>query len=100
MDTYRALVAAEIRAEMARRSITQTQLGVSINKPQTTVSRWVKGSTALEVDDLDRVAKALGISVVDLVSRAWEAMADNRCNLPSGAVSASSQVTGLQRVLA
>lgn len=95
MNTYKLAVAAELRAEMARKSVTQSELGTRIGKPQTTISRWCREGTA-DLDDISLVAKGLGVSVVDLVSRAWEVMAESRCTLPSELGSVSSQVRGLE----
>lgn len=100
MSSYSQVIAAEIRAEMARQSVTQVRLGTLIGKPQTTVSRWVSGAKPLDVDDLDLIAKALGLTVVDLVSRSWDAMADNRWSLPLSDLSASSQVSGMSQMSA
>ena len=93
-NTYKLAVAAELRAEIARQSVTQSELGARIGKPQTTISRWCREGTA-DLDDISLVAKALNVSVVDLVSRAWAVMAESRCTLPSKIDSTSSQVRGL-----
>ena len=96
-------VATELRVEMVRRDITQVQLGARLGRPQSTISRWVKGRSALDVDDLMALCSALDVSVGDILTRAEAAMrddqpargADSRCDLPSGFASVSSQVSGL-----
>ena len=100
MSTYTMSVAAEIRAEMARQNITQKRLGELIGKPQTTITRWVTGQTPLRLDDLSLIAEGLDVSVVDLVRKAGDAMANTRCTLPSEIGSASSQVSALEGVAA
>jgi transcriptional regulator with XRE-family HTH domain len=65
-----ARVAAEVRAEMGRQNISRRELAHRIGQPVTTVSRWVKGETDPGLDDWEAIARALGVSVVDLVSRA------------------------------
>jgi transcriptional regulator with XRE-family HTH domain len=67
-DTLWSRVAAEIRAEMARRRITQMDVAREIGKPQTTVSRWISGTTKLDLEQLELLAQALHVSVPELVS--------------------------------
>jgi transcriptional regulator with XRE-family HTH domain len=67
-DTLCTRVAAEIRAEMARRKLTQVDLAHLIGKPQTTVSRWVSGLTKLDLEQVEMLARALGVTASELVS--------------------------------
>lgn len=66
-------VASEIRAEMGRKGITQSTLAVELGESQPWLSRRINsgaGRTPLDVNDLDRIAAALGLSAADLVTRA------------------------------
>ena len=97
-STFTQRVAAELRAEQARKQITQMNVAASVGKPQTTVSRWLSGGTPLTVDMIDALCCALGIGIGDVIERA--AMADNRWTLPSTEPVASSQVRALQSAAA
>ena len=63
-------VAAEVRAESARRRVTGRELSRRTGVPISTLSRWTSGQTPIQLDDLDRIAAALGADVVDLISAA------------------------------
>lgn len=97
-STFTQRVAAELRAEQARKQITQMNVAASVGKPQTTVSRWLSGGTPLTVDMIDALCCALGIGIGDVIERA--AMADNRCYSPSDEPVTSSQVRGMATVAA
>lgn len=61
-------VAAELRANMARRRMPQTALAKATGKHQTYWSRRMLGDVALDVDDLAALAEILEISVADLLA--------------------------------
>lgn len=60
-------VNATIRAELARRGFTQGDLAAAIGLHQVTVSQRMVGRRQWALDELQRVADYLGISLVDLV---------------------------------
>lgn len=60
-------VAANVRAELARKGITQTELAAQLNKTQPFVSRRLSGRVALDVADLASIATVLNISMAALV---------------------------------
>ena len=103
-STFTRLVATELRVEMTRRDITQVELGARLNRPQSTISRWVKGRSALDVDDLMAICSALDLSVGEILQRAEAAMRDEQparpttesrwTHCPSDG-SLSSQVSGM-----
>lgn len=64
----RARVATAIRVEMARRQISQTRLAEMAGMRQAVLSRRMTGETAFDLDDLDRLATALGVPVSSLVA--------------------------------
>ena len=68
-----ALVAAELRVELARQGRSRRWLAERTGEPLTTVARWVKGTTAPGLDDLEVLAEALGTSALALVQRAQAA---------------------------
>lgn len=61
------MVAAEIRATMARRRMVQSDLAKLLGEHPSWVSRRLGQDRRITVDDLDRIAKALGMGVVDLL---------------------------------
>lgn len=69
--TMAEVIAAEIRAEMARQGISQRELGERLGFTQAGVSRRLLGQKPLEVDDVERIAEALGVSMQQL---GWPAM--------------------------
>lgn len=60
------LVAANIRAGVARRGWKQKDLAKALGITPTAVSRKWLGHRAWHLDELDAVAKALGVPVQDL----------------------------------
>jgi transcriptional regulator with XRE-family HTH domain len=56
-------IAAEVRAEMARQSKTQRQLGAAVGLDQAIVSRCLSGERAFRAHELVLVARFLGKSV-------------------------------------
>lgn len=65
-----ARVAAELRAELARQGRSRRWLAEQTGQPLTTVARWVKGTTAPGLDELELMAEALGTTVVALLREA------------------------------
>jgi transcriptional regulator with XRE-family HTH domain len=99
--TYSDALSAEIRAAMGRRRISGRELArrvaASMEKPPSdaTVARMLRGDSPWDVNTLDAVARILEVTTADLIRDADKAMADSRCDLPSGFASVSSQVSGL-----
>lgn len=69
--TYAEQVAAEVRAMMGRRRMTQTEVAEALGVTQMYVSRRVKKTnpTPMDVSDLARFARVLDCSVLDLLPR-------------------------------
>ena len=65
-------VASEIRAEMARRGITQSTLADGLGEHPTWVSRRIntRARSPINLDDLDRIARVLAVDPAELVKRA------------------------------
>jgi transcriptional regulator with XRE-family HTH domain len=64
----RERVAEEIRALMARRRVTQTQLAAHMGVSQSYVSRRLLGQEAFDLDDLDVISAFFGVAVVTLLT--------------------------------
>lgn len=56
-------VAAEMRAEVARQQLTQSQLGERMSRPQWWVSRRLTGAVPFTTEELVMFAEALGVPV-------------------------------------
>lgn len=77
MSTYglSARVAAEVRAEQARQRLSGRDLARRVELPTSTVARWLRAETPMDLDDVERLARALGVSVSTLLTRAEQAAA-------------------------
>lgn len=60
----------QIRAEMARRELTTAQLAARLGVSDMWVSRRVRGLVEIELIELERIAKALGVPVEVFLERA------------------------------
>ncbi|MET8908353.1 helix-turn-helix transcriptional regulator [Micromonospora sp. NPDC004551] len=60
-------VASEIRAEMARREMTQQALAPLIGMSQQALSRRLRGEHPFDTAELERVANALGVPVAEFL---------------------------------
>jgi len=56
-------VAAEVRAELARQRISQTQLAERLNISQAGISRRLSGETPFEINELVAIAEFLCVPV-------------------------------------
>ncbi len=77
-DSLRAEVAAQLRSELARHQVSGVELAGRLGVSQPYVSRRLSGNVPLDLDDLQRIAGVLGVTVGDLVpaaalSRHWPA---------------------------
>ncbi len=61
-------VAANVRAELARRGISQTALAAKLQKSQPFVARRLSGRVALDVEDLAGIAAVLEIPMTELIA--------------------------------
>lgn len=66
-DTTIERVAANVRAELARKGITQSDLAAKLNKSQPFISRRLSGRVAFDVADLASIATVLDVSITALV---------------------------------
>lgn len=61
------VVAANVRAEMARRRVTQRDIGAALGIAHSAVSHRLTGRTAFDVNELATIAGLLDVEVSDLV---------------------------------
>jgi transcriptional regulator with XRE-family HTH domain len=68
--TPNAAIAAEIRAEAGRQRMSGRELARRVGKPDTTIARWLRAETTMDLNEVDAIARALGMSTVELIARA------------------------------
>lgn len=61
-------IGENVRAEMARRNVSQTSLALQLNLSQASVSSRLRGEIAFNVNELDRAARFLGVPVALLLA--------------------------------
>lgn len=66
-NTFTGTVGANIRAELARRGLSQRTLTGVLNISPTGVSKRLAGKTPLDVDELNKIAEYLGIPITALI---------------------------------
>lgn len=66
-DGTRHEVAASVRAHLAVRRMSDSALGRAIGMSQSKISRRTNGEIAFDTDDLGRIARALDVSIVELI---------------------------------
>ncbi|GAB3125752.1 helix-turn-helix domain-containing protein [Glaciibacter psychrotolerans] len=66
--SHRNNVAAAVRAHMGVRQIKDAALAREIGMTQSTMSRRTNGEMPFDVDELGRIARVFGISLVELIS--------------------------------
>ena len=66
--TTRDVVAANVRAEAARAGFNQVRLGQRLGISQGAITKRWRGERPWQLEELDSLASALGVSVVDLVT--------------------------------
>ncbi|MCV7205271.1 helix-turn-helix transcriptional regulator [Mycolicibacterium peregrinum] len=64
-----------IRVELARRRLNQQALADSVGIARSTMSRKMLGASEFTVDELDRIARALGVTAGDLLANDTKASA-------------------------
>jgi transcriptional regulator with XRE-family HTH domain len=77
-------VRTNIRAEMARRSLTQSALADRLGISQPSLSKRLSGQTQIEVRDLFGIADALGVHPADLLTPAAASPGVGGPALPGG----------------
>lgn len=65
----RERVAEELRVLLARRRMSATELARRTQITQPYLSRRMTGEIAFDLDDLEKIARALGVKVLDLLPR-------------------------------
>jgi transcriptional regulator with XRE-family HTH domain len=68
VSNQRNPVTSNVRAEMARRDLTQQTLASRIGMKQQSLSRRLRGETRFSIDELQLIADALDVSITDLLS--------------------------------
>lgn len=67
VDTLNRHVAGNIRAEVARRGMLQSELADALHLTRPTVSQILNGTTAITLDRLEQIADVLQVDAAALV---------------------------------
>lgn len=67
----RLIVNRTIRAEMARRRLTQTSLAEALGSTQSVISRRLNGTAPWDIDELAAVAEVFNMDPADLLDTSW-----------------------------
>lgn len=67
-DSTAVIVGRNIRAEMVRRGIRQVDLAATLDMRQSSLSVRLSGRVAFDVNELQAVATALGVPLVELLT--------------------------------
>lgn len=73
-------VAEEIRGWMGRRRLSQAALARQLGVSKMWVSYRLSGTQPIDLNDLDRIARALGVAVADLLPPDVRRASDNRAS--------------------
>jgi len=63
-------VAAIIRGRMARFNVNQTELAESVGISQSQLSKMVRGTRPIDIDQLESICDALGMGIEDAIEEA------------------------------
>lgn len=64
--TLNEAVASQLRGELAAKDWTLADLSAASGIPKVSVQRYLRGTRPIDIAILDRLARALGLSVVDV----------------------------------
>ncbi len=73
--TRRQLIAAEVRAELARQKLSLRELAEATGYSFDVIRRRAAGDYAFDTDQLDAVAIALGVSITQLIGTSTDTAA-------------------------
>jgi len=60
-------LAQRLRNELDQSGITQQQLADALSVAQSTVSRWLTGRYTVPIEQLEPIARVLGVEIADLL---------------------------------
>lgn len=68
-------IASILRDAVEGRGLTQTQVAESIGQSQSQVSKYLRGETTMDAEEIDKVCRLVGISIADVITQADKARA-------------------------
>jgi transcriptional regulator with XRE-family HTH domain len=68
VQTYNEIVAGEVRAEIARQRRGQVELAAELGWTQAFLSRRLTGSVAFSTDEVEHVARVLGVPLTQFTA--------------------------------
>lgn len=67
-----SVLQSEVKARKGTEKLTQRALADAVHVSQSQMSKYLRGERSLNIDELDAICTRLGLSIVDVVSRADE----------------------------
>lgn len=71
-------IAARLRAAVEERGLTQSEVGDALGQSQSQVSKYLRGETVMDAEEIYVVCRLVGISITDLFATAERAARNNR----------------------
>lgn len=68
MSSAQGIVSGNIRAEMARRGLSQADLGAALNLTQSSIGKRLRNITPWSLPELETTARLLGVSMERLLN--------------------------------
>ena len=84
-------VAQELRAELARQMHSKRWMAATLGESPSTMNRWLNGQTVISLNDLDRMCRALDMTIADLLGRIDNGTSSPGGPTPDGGVTAGNR---------
>lgn len=73
-DSLAAAVAAEVRAELARKKLTQSALGAAMGRSPNTITGLLNNARPIDMNEIVVIGMFVGITPLELMTHAVERM--------------------------
>ena len=87
--TYQEQVAEEVRVVLARRRMSQKELGVAIGRSQPFMSRRLNGELPFDIAELAAIAEALDVPITDFLPPVEETDRRDRLRARTGSIASA-----------
>lgn len=98
MSAFSRAVSAEIKGLLATHGVTQAQFAKALDRNQGYVSERVNGLKAFDINEIDALAKLIGITGQDLLMRVSGRATETRSNVTVGRFGQNNQPVESRRV--
>ena len=66
-------IASILREAVESRGLLQRQVADAIGQSQTQVSRYLRGEVTMDAEEIDKMCRAVGLNIADVITRADKA---------------------------